>query len=776
MTFSLDPFQKKKALPKGFLQESLQDMISGKMSNGDMLSFFTALELKGTRDKDIADLVHFFSPEKASDVLDPQALTLALPCSTPHESLVSFCCALLVSSMGLPVIFQGDSSLITSLGVSYQLDGERKQMLFEKTGLSLQLPSTSEPFQKLHKKVSQQLSFPTLLDRLQSLLQVSRTRKHCFSFSGSEEALLLQTVQKRQGVHTLAFKDDISTGGTSIALDIQKRKKKTTKLSPQRFGLPALSASQSPELSRRQALKCFQDILSGDSSSRYRDDILIRSSLILKSFLGKRSLKKYFELAKEHLESGKVAAHFSAFLFLQDSSELVLYTLEKEEKKLSKIKTLSLRSLQKKATLSEHRLRKLLSSQKLRIIPEISVTFPQEKKGLKGKKKPEDIACELESLGADAFSVWTRKESFGGSYDLLSRVKRNTRSVPLLCKDFFLKEHQVYEARVAGADAILLIASLLPLSQMQRLLKTAEELGMDCVVEVRSEQELMRSLEAGATIVQLQKTELLGTKTLKLNLQKLAKKIPRSVSVIVESAFDRRTQIQRLPKKTDAVSVSRIFMKKSVQKDYHQLFGKQPSRLSVLGVQTPAEARACLRQNCAFLVLDFRKKSPGNISYQKAQKILEVVRKQSAQCSVYGWYDDTTKDSELTRDVRQLSLDGVLLGGKRTLSSLKKLPVACLFFLSLQRASDLKKAERLLKYCDEVILDIDVLSNKPQRLKKLLPKNSFPFILHSSLSPQKLSSLFSKDQEIPFLGLSLPLEGSQKERKIFLQKGAEQFC
>ena len=109
--------------------------------------------------------------------------------------------------------------------------------------------------------------------------------------------------------------------------------------------------------------------------------------------------------------------------------------------------------------------------------------------------------------GAAALSVLTDLRYFGGDLDILRRV-RNAVSLPLLRKDFLIDRYQVDEARVYGADAVLLIAAALEPEVLVALRKRALELGLDTLVEVHDERELEMALEAGADLIGINNRDL----------------------------------------------------------------------------------------------------------------------------------------------------------------------------------------------------------------------------------------------------------------------------
>ena len=113
---------------------------------------------------------------------------------------------------------------------------------------------------------------------------------------------------------------------------------------------------------------------------------------------------------------------------------------------------------------------------------------------------PVAIARQYEGGGAAAISVLTEPTFFDGALDHLTAV-REAVNLPVLRKDFVVDEYQLFEARAAGADAVLLIVAALEQSALVRLQSRAWELGLAALVEVHDEEELARAIESGARLV-----------------------------------------------------------------------------------------------------------------------------------------------------------------------------------------------------------------------------------------------------------------------------------
>jgi indole-3-glycerol phosphate synthase len=158
---------------------------------------------------------------------------------------------------------------------------------------------------------------------------------------------------------------------------------------------------------------------------------------------------------------------------------------------------------------------------------------------------PADVARRYEAAGAAAISVLTDEPFFGGHLGHLVQA-RAAVALPVLRKDFVLDPWQVWEARVAGADALLLIVAALTDAELRSLLEVAREAGLDALVEVHDRSELDRALAAGSRIVGVNNRDL---RTLAVSLETsltLAPAIPDDVVAVAESGIRSSADLRRL--------------------------------------------------------------------------------------------------------------------------------------------------------------------------------------------------------------------------------------
>lgn len=158
------------------------------------------------------------------------------------------------------------------------------------------------------------------------------------------------------------------------------------------------------------------------------------------------------------------------------------------------------------------------------------------------------IAQSYEAAGAAALSVLTEPDFFQGENKFLSKIKQTT-SIPILRKDFIVDEYQIYESKVIGADAILLIAALLETEELKRYQELAHTLGMSALVEVHSQSELKKSLSINPRIIGVNNRNL---KTFEVDIQNavlLRNQVPQNILFIAESGIKTRADISLLEEK-----------------------------------------------------------------------------------------------------------------------------------------------------------------------------------------------------------------------------------
>ncbi|HYH01555.1 MAG TPA: indole-3-glycerol phosphate synthase TrpC [Bacillota bacterium] len=188
-----------------------------------------------------------------------------------------------------------------------------------------------------------------------------------------------------------------------------------------------------------------------------------------------------------------------------------------------------------------------LTGDSLRIIAEVKKASPS--KGLLCPDfNPEALGTGYERAGAAAISVLTEATYFQGSLEYLQVVKTQTQQTPVLRKDFIIDPYQLAEARLYGADAVLLIVAALTPRSLEQLLREAGRLGLTPLVEVHNLEELQIALASGAEVIGINNRNLQTFEVTLATTYRLLEALPDTVVKISESGITSRADLVALEK------------------------------------------------------------------------------------------------------------------------------------------------------------------------------------------------------------------------------------
>jgi indole-3-glycerol phosphate synthase len=171
------------------------------------------------------------------------------------------------------------------------------------------------------------------------------------------------------------------------------------------------------------------------------------------------------------------------------------------------------------------------------------------------------IAKDYEKAGADCISVLTEPKWFLGSDDYLKEIA-NTINIPCIRKDFTVDEYMIYEAKLLGAKAILLICAILNQSQIKHYIDICDELGISALVEAHDEAEIKMAIKAGARIIGVNNRNLKDFSVDTANSKRLRQMIPGDIIFVSESGISSNEDINELrDAKVDAVLIGETLMK-----------------------------------------------------------------------------------------------------------------------------------------------------------------------------------------------------------------------
>ncbi len=304
--------------------------------------------------------------------------------------------------------------------------------------------------------------------------------------------------------------------------------------------------------------------------------------------------------------------------------------------------------------------RALLKGRSINLIAEIKRKSPS-----RGLIRPNADFTEIAKIYDDhplinAISFLTDYKYFGGKIEELQKISTITTK-PILRKDFIIEEYQIYEARYFGADAILLIASLLSTSQIEHFIDLAKSLKMDCLVEVHTAEEIAK-LPGNVEIAGINNRNL---KDFSISLDTtvdLSRQLKAKCEVIVtESGIHTGNDVQKIKPFADAMLIGTSIMSKSdIASKIYQLF--RP-KVKICGITRMEDAQFCINQGVDYLGFIFYEQSKRYISPAAACKIITKIKEENQHTKFIGVFVNAIK-SRMLQIMADCSLDFVQLHGE----------------------------------------------------------------------------------------------------------------
>ena len=240
--------------------------------------------------------------------------------------------------------------------------------------------------------------------------------------------------------------------------------------------------------------------------------------------------------------------------------ELAAHARERVKAAQVKLTLAELKSMTGSLRKGDFPFEKALAKPEISFIAECKKASPS--KGLIAPDFPYlQIARDYEAAGADCISVLTEPKWYLGSNDYLREIASSV-SLPCLRKDFTVDEYMLYEAKVLGASAALLICSILSLEQIKEYIGICDELGLSALVEAHDEAEVGMAIEAGARIIGVNNRNLKDFTVDTGNAKKLRELIPKNILFVSESGVKGRQDIvDAIEMGADAVLVGETLMR-----------------------------------------------------------------------------------------------------------------------------------------------------------------------------------------------------------------------
>ncbi|MFQ6370494.1 bifunctional indole-3-glycerol-phosphate synthase TrpC/phosphoribosylanthranilate isomerase TrpF [Shewanella sp. YIC-542] len=316
---------------------------------------------------------------------------------------------------------------------------------------------------------------------------------------------------------------------------------------------------------------------------------------------------------------------------------------------------------------SHRSLYRALSGPKASFILECKKASPS--KGLiRDDFDPQTIAATY-SHYASAVSVLTDEQFFQGSFDFIPLV-RSKVDQPILCKDFFISSYQVKLAAHHGADAILLMLSVLDNVQYRQLAAEAAKYQLDILTEVSNEEELQRAITLGAPLVGINNRNLRDLSTHIATTERLAPKLPKGMLVISESGIYTHTDVRRLAPLVNGFLVgSSLMAEADLDLACRKLiFG----HTKICGLTRCGDLHAAAEAGAVYGGLIFAAHSARQVSLEQARVLADDNRQQAKRLLLVGVFVDAPV-SEIVAIATELQLHAVQLHGNEDDKTLAKL-------------------------------------------------------------------------------------------------------
>ena len=270
---------------------------------------------------------------------------------------------------------------------------------------------------------------------------------------------------------------------------------------------------------------------------------------------------------------------------------------------------------------------------------------------------------------ASGISVLTDEQFFQGDIDYIPLVRARV-SQPILCKDFFVDPYQIKLAAHQGADAVLLMLSVLDDDQYKLLATEAAKYNLDALTEISNQEELERAIDLNARIVGINNRNLRDLSTDLATTEALAPQIPTDRVIISESGIYNNQQVKRLNPLVDGYLVgSSIMAQDDIDLACRQLiFGNN----KVCGLTRIEDINAVAEAGAVFGGLIFHPKSPRNVSVEQAAELVNKSKQNNLALNFVGVFVNKS-NADIVATVKAVGLSVVQLHGSETSEDISEL-------------------------------------------------------------------------------------------------------
>ncbi|WP_196593752.1 bifunctional indole-3-glycerol-phosphate synthase TrpC/phosphoribosylanthranilate isomerase TrpF [Pectinatus sottacetonis] len=409
----------------------------------------------------------------------------------------------------------------------------------------------------------------------------------------------------------------------------------------------------------------------------------------------------------------------------------------KQKKPLAVLK----QEIQEKKSKTAFLFEQALRGREMSFICEVKKASPS--KGIIAAEFPYlQIAVDYEKAGAAAISVLTEPEFFLGNDEYLREIAQAV-DIPVLRKDFTIDEYQIYEAYLLGADAVLLICALLSVDELVYFRRTADALGMSCLVEAHDSAEIEKALAADARVIGVNNRDLRDFSVNIKNSLELRRYVPENVIFVSESGIKTVQDIDLLRQDNiQAALIGETFMKSENKADaITKLNGTIPRpKIKICGMHCVEDIKIInevMPDYCGFIFAP----SSRQVSRKAARELRQMLNPQIGTVGVF--VDETIEN--IKEIVEYVQLDAVQLHGSEPETFLQKMKknMQCDLWKAV-RAKDETTIMQWQDSCADMILFDTFSSGQAGGTGRifdwtLLDKFKRPFVLAGGVSSRNIA-------------------------------------
>ena len=547
-------------------KDTMNKIMSGDVAEVPMAGFLCALAAKGPTVDEVTAFAEVMR-EKAGSV--PHEGTVVEIVGTGGDEAntfnISTTSGFIISAAGIPVAKHGNRSvsskcgaadLIEALGAKLELNGEQNEAVLNKANMCFMFAPVYHQAMKYAGPVRKALGVRTVFNILGPLANPAGATVELMGVYDKSLVEPLARVLANLGVkrgavvHGFDGLDEITATNKTYVCEINNGTFTSYEFDPKDYGfeyadkteLEGGDATVNAEITRR--------VLGGEQGGK-RTAVLLNAGMAI--YLAKEglTLAEGIEKAKHMIDSGKALATMEQFVkATQEVQSLILdKIIEATKIRVAQEKEVETPEAVKAAALAlpsdtGFPFEAALRQQDFNFICEVKKASPS--KGIIAEHFPYlDIAKEYEVAGAAAISVLTEPDFFKGDKKYLQEIA-STVKIPVLRKDFIIDEYQIYQAKVWGASAILLICACLDVPTLTKFRELADSLGLSSLVEAHDEHEVQMAIDCGARIIGVNNRNLKDFTVDVQNSVRLRNLVQDDVIFVSESGLETPEDIQVL--------------------------------------------------------------------------------------------------------------------------------------------------------------------------------------------------------------------------------------